>query len=89
MADTETPTAREPVYFRLISGQPAMVWPSPDGDEAIIQIGRERPALVSENDDDSLSAVILDLLSRTSTIVSAAEWHEAMGTGAWPDGRKA
>lgn len=78
---------RLPLYFRLTNDIPALVWPSPDGDEAIVQIGRERPRIVSRyagKDQETMNVVIIDLLARTKALVSALDWHAAMGRGEWP-----
>ncbi len=80
---------RRPIYFRLNNDIPAMAWPSPEGSEAIIQIGRDRPFIAdryNSKDKDSLNVILIDLLAKTIAIVDSFDWHTAMGTGIWPDG---
>jgi hypothetical protein len=79
---------RGPLYFRLDNDIPAMVWPAPNGEEAIIQIGRQRPWIASrytEKDHQSMNVIVIDLLAKTKALVSASDWHTAMGTSVWPD----
>jgi hypothetical protein len=90
MADDQKIPERPALYLRLTpSDIPVMVWPHPSGEEAIVQFGRQRPYIVqryAQKDDASMNVVIIDLLARTKALVSASDWHVAMGTGLWPDG---
>lgn len=86
--DTPKPPERQPLYFRLTNDIPAMVWPHASGEEAIVQVGRQRPFIASRysgNDAATMNVVIIELLARTKAIVSAWDWHAAMGRGEWPD----
>lgn len=84
---TDDPKSRPALYYRLRSGLPAVVWPSPEGDEAIIQIGRARPVITkSYSKLDSTVIEYLTLLIGMDRQITAEAYHAAMASGKWFDG---